>query len=215
MTSSTGLEEAGGATRPSAKERRRTRISDAATALFFERGFDAVSIAEIAEAAGVSKMTVTNHFALKEDLVFDEFEDDIRLLRDALRGVGSLAEAIDAVEGYCALRERVGGLSRVLSTENATEATAAFAGMVLASRALTQRFHSHYLELRDVIAEALPAGERLAAWLLAETVHFIDWRPFEAAAGGRAAAAIRRERRDGRAHAFRVLRAGLLVAPEG
>ena len=49
----------------------RQRISDVATRLFIERGFDAVKVDEIAEAADVSRMTVFNHFSRKEDLFFD------------------------------------------------------------------------------------------------------------------------------------------------
>ncbi|WP_406639977.1 TetR/AcrR family transcriptional regulator [Amycolatopsis sp. WGS_07] len=49
----------------------RQTISAVATRLFIRRGFDQVTIAEVAEAARVAKMTVTNHFSRKEDLVFD------------------------------------------------------------------------------------------------------------------------------------------------
>jgi AcrR family transcriptional regulator len=49
----------------------RQRISDAATRLFIERGFDKVKVDEIAEAADVSRMTVFNHFPCKEDMFFD------------------------------------------------------------------------------------------------------------------------------------------------
>jgi AcrR family transcriptional regulator len=49
----------------------RQRISDVATRLFIERGFDKVRIEEIAEAADVSRMTVFNHFPRKEDMFFD------------------------------------------------------------------------------------------------------------------------------------------------
>jgi AcrR family transcriptional regulator len=52
----------------------RKAISDAATALFLERGFDAVSIREVAEKADVSPTTVLAHFPQKEALVFDEDE---------------------------------------------------------------------------------------------------------------------------------------------
>src|SRR5690242_12342830 len=52
----------------------RKAISDAATELFVERGFDAVSIREIAEKADVSPTTVLAHFPQKEALVFDEDE---------------------------------------------------------------------------------------------------------------------------------------------
>ena len=75
-----------GELRESKKRETRQRISDVATKLFFARGFDAVTIDEIAIAAKVSKMTVFNYFARKEELILDR-EDDLQLLpfRHALR----------------------------------------------------------------------------------------------------------------------------------
>jgi AcrR family transcriptional regulator len=54
------------------RKKRATRELIAATArrLFVERGFDAVTVAEIAAAADVAEKTVFNHFATKEDLAF-------------------------------------------------------------------------------------------------------------------------------------------------
>jgi AcrR family transcriptional regulator len=66
------------------KQQTRQAISDTATAMFAARGFDHVTIAEVAEAAGVAKMTVTNYFARKEDLVFDRAEGIIRHLADVV-----------------------------------------------------------------------------------------------------------------------------------
>jgi len=62
----------------------RQMISDTATRLFMERGFDRVTIDEVAAAANVSKMTVFNYFARKEDLFFDIDDEVQNLVRDAL-----------------------------------------------------------------------------------------------------------------------------------
>lgn len=57
------------------KRQTRQHISDVATGLFMERGFDAVTVAEVAEAAEVSVNTVYNYFPAKEDLFFDREEE--------------------------------------------------------------------------------------------------------------------------------------------
>ena len=57
------------------KAERRRAISDVATALFMERGFDEVTLAEVADAAGVSIKTIFNYFGSKEDLFLDREEE--------------------------------------------------------------------------------------------------------------------------------------------
>jgi AcrR family transcriptional regulator len=54
------------------KQRTRQEIVEAAAMLFAARGFDRVTVAEIARAADVSEQTVYNYFPTKEQLVFDE-----------------------------------------------------------------------------------------------------------------------------------------------
>ena len=68
------------------RKKRLTRqaISDVATRLFLARGYEQVTIAEIAEAAGVAKMTVTNYFPRKEDLALDVADDFVALLAAAV-----------------------------------------------------------------------------------------------------------------------------------
>jgi len=63
----------------------RARIADAAIRLFLERRFDDVTVAEVARAAGVSTVTVFNHFPRKEDLFLDRADDATELLRTAVR----------------------------------------------------------------------------------------------------------------------------------
>jgi AcrR family transcriptional regulator len=59
------------------KQQTRQAITHAATALFMERGFEETTIADVADAAGVAKMTVTNYFPRKEDLFFDMHDEVI------------------------------------------------------------------------------------------------------------------------------------------
>ena len=63
----------------------RARIAGVAARLFLERGFDAVTVAEVARAAGVSSVTVFNHFPRKEDLFLDRSADAVEFLRSAVR----------------------------------------------------------------------------------------------------------------------------------
>jgi AcrR family transcriptional regulator len=66
----------------------RQQLSDTATRLFLERGFDAVRVAEIAEACGVSEKTVFNYFPTKEALILDRLEDTVASLRTGLADPG-------------------------------------------------------------------------------------------------------------------------------
>lgn len=76
----------------------RERISDVATLMFCEQGFDAVRIAEIAAEVGVSEKTVYNYFPTKESLVLDRADEIEDELRTALRERPPGSSPADAVE---------------------------------------------------------------------------------------------------------------------
>jgi AcrR family transcriptional regulator len=67
------------------KQRTRQLLSETARRLFAERGFEQVSIAEIAREAEVSEATVFNYFPTKEDLVFAGLETFEEALLSAIR----------------------------------------------------------------------------------------------------------------------------------
>ncbi|MEU3773568.1 TetR family transcriptional regulator [Streptomyces sp. NPDC032472] len=77
MTTELGLRE-------SKKQETRQLISDCATRLFIEQGFEQTTIAEVAAAARVAKKTVTNYFPRKEDLALDHHEVFTQSLAAAL-----------------------------------------------------------------------------------------------------------------------------------
>jgi len=66
------------------KQLMRQQLSDTATEMFLDRGFDAVRVVEIAEACGVSEKTVYNYFPNKESLLLDRWGTTIESLRAGL-----------------------------------------------------------------------------------------------------------------------------------
>ena len=76
--------------KPGLRERKKQRthaaISDAAIALFLEHGFNQVSVAQVAEAAEVSKRTLFAYFPTKEDLVVHRLADHETELARVVRG---------------------------------------------------------------------------------------------------------------------------------
>ena len=79
----------------------RQQLSDTATQMFLERGFDAVRVAEIAGACGVSEKTVFNYFPTKESLILDRLETTMASLRTGLAepGVSPVEAALRILNG--------------------------------------------------------------------------------------------------------------------
>jgi AcrR family transcriptional regulator len=147
----------------------RARIVDAAAGLFAERGFDAVSVVEIAARAGVVEKTVFNHFPVKEGLVFEADPP----IRDAL-----LAAVRDRPAGE-SVAAAAGGfvvsVIAVLGTPEAADGVAAMARIVRGSRTLQIREREILADLTAALAAHIAAetGARdgaLEPWLVAHAV---------------------------------------------
>lgn len=132
------------------RQETRRAISAVAMELFEADGFDHVTISQVAAAAGVSKMTVTNHFPRKEDLVFDRAEESVRSLADAVSARDTGESLLAAVRRDYARRIAAGDV--VLGPP-----TAAFARLVRDSPTLTARLR----QLADQVERAL--GDAIAA----------------------------------------------------
>jgi AcrR family transcriptional regulator len=137
------------------RQETRIRIVDAAADLFAERGFDDVSVMEIARRAGVVEKTVFNHFPVKEGLVFDADPPMRAALLDAVR-CRPAGESVSAAAGSFVVAA-IG----LLGTPEASEGVARMARVVRGSRTLQVREKEILGELTDALA-ALIAEETAA-----------------------------------------------------
>ncbi|MFZ4156685.1 TetR/AcrR family transcriptional regulator [Streptomyces pseudogriseolus] len=138
---------------PGRRERKkaatRRAIAEAALRLFLERGYDAVGIREIADAADVSTTTLFKHFPVKEALVFDEDDDQEERLLAAVRERPA-GQSIPAALRAHALASR-------LITPDGDDRLAAFRHLVTTTPALRDYGQNMWLRhtaaLARVIAE--------------------------------------------------------------
>lgn len=133
----------------------RRKISDVATVLFLDRGFDAVTVADVAREAGVSSVTVFKHFPRKEDLLFDREEDAVEILRAAVRdrdpGVDALASLREAAFRLVDDRHALSAVK---------EGSIPFFRTVAGSPALIARAREIGAELQQTLEDELYADER-------------------------------------------------------
>ncbi|WP_037314026.1 TetR/AcrR family transcriptional regulator [Amycolatopsis orientalis] len=137
------------------KQETRQLISDHATALFIEKGFEETTIAEIAAAARVAKKTVTNYFARKEDLALDQHEEFTNGLANAVAARRAGESALAALRRT--FLDAVAAHSPVIGFTGP-----AFAKMVLESPTLTARLRELH-DLREAALADLLATETGAA----------------------------------------------------
>ena len=138
------------------KQQTRDAIAAAAMRLFAERGFDAVSVAEVARAADVSVATVFNYFPTKEDLVYDRMEAFEEALLAAVREREAGESTLGAFGRFILAR------TEQVATGNVSERVATMAGVVSASPALLARELQIVARYTDSLA-ALIAEETGAA----------------------------------------------------
>jgi len=162
MASQTGLRER-------KKQQTRRVIADTARRLFAERGFERVTIAEIARAADVSDKTVFNYFPAKEDLYFDEDQAMEAGLARAIRERRGGESVLDACRRFY-----TAGLGR-MAGQSGSGPLAEHARILTASPALQARqreiFHRHEQSLaREIAGAAGVSGERLEPRVIAAAV---------------------------------------------
>ena len=164
MTSPTGLRER-------KKERTRALIADTARRLFTERGFEAVSVAEIAREADVSEATVFNYFPTQEELVYNRlgaFEEEM------LAAVRDRAEGESIVAAFARFISKPRGLLRSRDPEE-VEALAGISRTIAASPALLARerqiFDAYTDSLAGLIADETGAGaDSIEPWVVANAL---------------------------------------------
>ncbi|WP_327279771.1 MULTISPECIES: TetR family transcriptional regulator [unclassified Streptomyces] len=175
MENTTGLRE-------NKKLRTRGRLAATALELFLERGFDAVSVADVAAAAEVSKPTLFRYFPSKEDLVLDRFADHqdeaARIVRDRPAGQTAVGAVHAHFLGALAERDPITGLCD-------HPGVLAYQRLLYTTASLETRL-GHYtdreVELLAAVLEAqsvLPLAARLAATHLVAVRHELgreNWR---------------------------------------
>ena len=128
----------------------RRKISDVATRLFLDRGFDEVTVAQVAKEAGVSSVTVFKHYPRKEDLLFDRVEDAVEILRSAV------CDRAPGVDVLTSLRQVAFGLvDNRHALSGVKDGSIPFYRTVAASPALIARAREIAAELEKTLKELL------------------------------------------------------------
>ena len=220
MTQVTRAEERAGAGKPAPglRERKkaetRQQIAAAARQLFGERGFEAVTVAEVALAADVSEATVFNYFPSKEDLFYSGLEAFETELLEAIRG---RAPGDSALAAFGRFVTRPRGMLAAGDPET-MERQAAMARVIEESPALLAREGKILAGFTDSLAELLreetgAKPDDVEPWVAANAiigVHraLIAFARAEVLAGTRNPALARRVRAQAKS-ALATLEAGL------
>jgi AcrR family transcriptional regulator len=199
------------------KERTRKLIAETARRLFAERGFEAVTVAEVAREAEVAEKTVFNYFPTKEDLFYSELEAFEEELLAAIRGREPGETALDAFADFM-LRPRGVFALDASSDSEATERLRTITRVITESPALLARerqvFARYTESLAALLAEETNASPDsvepavAAAAMLGAHRALIDYVRRRTLAGA-SAAAVRRGLRSEAKRALGLLERGL------
>jgi AcrR family transcriptional regulator len=204
---------------PGLRERKKaqTRELIAATArrLFEERGFDAVTVAEVAREAEVAEKTVFNYFPAKEDLFYSRLEAFEEEMLAAIRGRDTGQSVIAAFRGFV-LRRR--GALHIEDDDEATERLRTVNRVITGSPALLAREQLLFARYTESLARLIAEETRAAAdaaepWVVANALmgvhrNLIDYVRERTRAGTPARDIARRVRTRAR-RAFALLEEGL------
>ncbi|MEU9995670.1 TetR family transcriptional regulator [Streptomyces sp. NPDC050848] len=198
------------------KEQTRQALSDAAIALFLERGFDAVSVAEIADAADVSKPTLFRYFPAKEDLALHRFADHEDEAARVVAGRPAGVTPLDALRAHV-----LDGLERRDPVTGLCDhpAVLAFQRLLYGTPALVARMYAYQGRSAAALAEALGGGPggagagdlgaRVAAGQIVAVLRILAEENVRRIAAGESADALYGEAVEAVERAFGGLREGL------
>jgi len=148
-------------TEPGLRERKKTqtrqRIADTARRLFLERGFEAVTVAEVAREAEVAEKTVFNYFPAKEDLFYGRLEAFEEELLAAIRERKPGASLIAAFREFVMKRR---GILQLEDDGQATEQLRALNRVITGSPALLAREREVFDRYTDSLAELITKETR-------------------------------------------------------
>ncbi|WP_432139429.1 MULTISPECIES: TetR family transcriptional regulator [unclassified Streptomyces] len=189
------------------KRRMYQELSDVAVRLFVERGFDAVSVAEVAAAADVSKPTLFRYFPAKEDLVLHRIADHER---EAARVVSGAPDE----PPLRALRRHF--LDRLAAGDPVTGLNddpdvLAFHTLLYGTPALVARLSAHLERAEAALADALGGDleARLAAGQIIAVQRILALENWRRIAAGERAADVRQDAVRAAERAFGLLGEGL------
>jgi len=141
------------------KQQTRRHIAQTARRLFTERGFEAVTVADVARAADVAQKTVFNYFATKEDLFYDGMVAFEERLLDAIRDRPPGETVLGGFRAFVLAPDSVFAMKGPGTWDEATERLRTVTRVISESPALLARE-------REVLARY---SDRLAALIAEET----------------------------------------------